>query len=177
MVWEPSWATWLIEWVRANTDFVSDEGVNHQLFSVRIKPKDVALYQLYTSEREFLASDFGGATALFQVFRSFGFPLILGALAIIMWRLLDWLGFARIDPRNIYSVGSFIFSGFTTLVVTLLFLSIILYFFFLDMSAMLLFNKQHWIDGFFWNFAFVFAVLAIKSIYGWFLFFRNLFLH
>lgn len=174
LVWEPSWATWLIEWVRANTDFVSDEGVNHQLFAVCIKPKDVALYQLYASEREFLASGFGGATALFQAFRSFGFLLILGAFAVIMWRPLDWLGFAHIDPRNIYSVGSFIFSCLATLAMALLFLSIILYFFFLDMSAILLFNKQHWVDGFFWNFAFIFAVLTIKFIYGWFLFFRNL---
>lgn len=129
LVWEPRWASALIEWVRANTDFVSDEGVNHQLFFVRIKPSDVELYQLYTSEREFLASNFGGATALFQVFRSFCFPLLLGAFATIIWRPLDWLGGLSIDPRNIHSVGSFLFSSVATLAMMLLFVSIILYFF------------------------------------------------
>ena len=174
LVWEPRWASALIEWVRANTDFVSDEGVNHQLFAVRIKPSDVELYQLYTSEREFLASSFGGATALFQVFRSFCFPLLLGAFATIIWRPLDWLGGLSVDPRNIHSVGSFLFSSVATLAMMLLFVSIILYFFFLDMSAVLLFDKEHWVHGFSWNFAFVFAILAIKFIYGWFLFWRNI---
>lgn len=129
LVWEPRWASVLIEWVRDNTDFVSDEGVNHQLFFVRIKPSDVELYQLYTSEREFLASSFGGATALFQVFRSFCFPLILFAFATIIWRPLDWLGGLSVDPRNIHSVGSFLFSSVATLAMMLLFVSIILYFF------------------------------------------------
>ncbi|MDO4699099.1 MAG: hypothetical protein Q4A69_00225 [Moraxella sp.] len=176
LVWEPEWATWLIEWVRANTDFVSDEGVNHQLFSVRIKPKDAVLYQLYTSEREFLASDFGGATALFQAFRSFGFPLILNALAIIMWRPLDWLGFARIDPRNIDSVGSFVFSGLATLAMVF-FLFFALYYTALEESALMLIGKHFWSNSFSLNFILIFMILAIKFIYGWFLFFRNLFLH
>lgn len=106
----------LIEWVRVNTDFVSDEEVNHQLFFVRIKPSDVELYQLHTSERVFLASDFGAATALFQVVRSFCFSLIVFSLATIIWRPLDWLGFHQINPRNIHSIGSFIFSSVATLV-------------------------------------------------------------
>lgn len=178
LVWEPRWASMLIEWVRGNTDFLSDENrVGYKLFAVRIKPSDVELYQLYTSEREFLASSFGGATALFQVFRSFCFPLILFAFATIIWRPLDWLGGLSIDPRNIHSVGSFIFSSVATLAMTLLFLSVILYFIFLEMSAILLFDKQHWMDGFSWNFVFIFAVLSIKLICGWFLFWKNLFLH
>lgn len=178
LVWEPRWASVLIEWVRENTDFLSDkERVDRKLFSVYIKPSDTELYQLYTSEREFLASSFGGATALFQVFRSFCFPLLLGAFATIIWRPLDWLGGLSVDPRNIHSVGSFVFSSVATLAMTLLFLSITLYFIFLEMSAILLFDKQHWVDGFSWNFAFIFAVLSIKFIYGWFVFWKNLFLH
>ncbi|STZ00524.1 Uncharacterised protein [Moraxella lacunata] len=178
LVWEPRWASVLIEWVRENTDFLSDkERIDRKLFSVYIKPSDTELYQLYTSEREFLASSFGGATALFQVFRSFCFPLILFAFATIIWRPLDWLGGLSIDPRNIHSVGSFIFSSVATLAMTLLFLSVIFYFIFLDMSAVLLFDKQHWANSFSWNFAFVFAILAIKFIYGWFLFWRDMLFH
>lgn len=71
LVWEPNWASVLIEWVRDNTDFMSDEGVNRQFFAVYLRSEVEELYQLYTSEREFLASSFGAATALFQVFRTF----------------------------------------------------------------------------------------------------------
>lgn len=173
LVWEPRWASVLIEWVRANTDFVSDEGVNHQLFSVYLSHREVELNQLYASEREFLASSFGGATALFQVFRSFCSPLILFAFATIIWRPLDWLGGLSVDPRNIHSVGSFIFSSIATLAMTLLFLGFIFYIKSLSSSAKLLFGAIYWLEQFSWNFAFVFAILAIKFIYGWFVFWRN----
>lgn len=173
LVWEPKWASMLIEWVRANTDFVSDEGVNYQLFSVYLSGRIPELNQLYSSEREFLASDFGGATALFQVVRSSCFLLLLGAFATIIWRPLDWLGGLSVDPRNIHSVGSFIFSSVATLAMTLLFLGFIFYIKSLSSSAKLLFGATYWLEQFSWNFAFVFAILAIKFIYGWFLFWRN----
>ncbi|STZ00522.1 Uncharacterised protein [Moraxella lacunata] len=174
LVWEPRWASVLIEWVRENTDFLSDkERIDRKLFSVYIKPSDTELYQLYTSEREFLASSFGGATALFQVFRSFCFPLILFAFATIIWRPLDWLGGLSIDPRNIHSVGSFIFSSVATLVMTF-FLLFSLYYFALQESAIMLLGIEFWKDKFSLNFVFVFMILAIKFICGWFLFWRNI---
>lgn len=176
LVWEPRWASVLIEWVRENTDFLSDEGVNHQLFFVRIKPSDTELYQLYTSEREFLASSFGAVTALFQVFRSFCFPLLLGAFATIIWRPLDWLGGLSVDPRNIHSVGSFIFSSVATLAMTF-FLFFALYYFVLGESAKMLLEIEFWKEKFFLNFNLVFMVLAIKFIIGWFVFWKNLSLH
>ena len=174
LVWEPRWASVLIEWVRANTDFVSDEGVNRQLFAARIKPSDVELYQLYTSERAFLASDFGGATALFQVVRSFCFPLIVFSLATIIWRPLDWLGGLSVDPRNIHSVGSFIFSSVATLVAN--FFSVFCFFYYraLDESATMLLGIDFWKDNFFLNFNFVFTALAIKFIIGWFVFWKQI---
>lgn len=104
LVWQPNWATAIIEWVRANTDFVSDEGVNHQFFAVNISSRDGELYQLYTSEREFLASDFGGATALFQVFRAVSFPLLVASIVSIFWKPLVE-GLESLDPRY----GSYFF--------------------------------------------------------------------
>lgn len=176
LVWQPDWAMGVIDWVRDNTDFVSDEGVNHQLFAVSIKPKDVELYQLYNSEREFLASGFGGATALFQAFRSFCFPVVLFCVASILWGLLDWLGASRINPKNIHSVVSFIISSIVTLVMTF-FLFFISYYTSLEISANMLLSIGYWQAQFFLNFILVFMVLAIKFIHGWFLFFRNLFLY
>lgn len=178
LVWEPRWASVLIEWVRDNTDFLSDkERVDRKLFLVYLSHREVELNQLYTSERDFVFSDFGGATALFQVFRSFCFPLILGAFATIIWRPLDWLGGLSIDPRNIHSVGSFIFSSLATLVMALLCLGFIFYIKSLSSSAKLLLGTTYWLEQFSWNFAFVFVILVIKFIYGWFLFWKNLFLH
>ncbi len=176
LVWEPKWASVLIEWVRANTDFVSDEGVNHQLFSVRITSDDIELSRFYTSERAFLASDFGGATALFQVVRSFCFPLILFAFATIIWRPLDWLGGLSVNPRNIHSIGSFVFSSVATLAMTF-FSLFVFYYMALDISAAMLLGVEFWKDRFFFNFNFVFIVLAIKFICGWFVFWRNLLFH
>lgn len=123
LVWEPNWANVLIEWVRDNTNFVSDKDrIGYKLFSVRIKSSDEELYKLYTSEREFLASSFGAATALFQVFRTFvGLPFSLLSMAMILWRPVEWLGFTRLDPRHIHSFGSFIFSSIATFVSTFFF--------------------------------------------------------
>jgi|GEM_PF-6604917 hypothetical protein len=44
----------------------------------------------------------------------------------------------------------------------------------LSSSAKLLFGATYWLEQFSWNFAFVFAILAIKFIYGWFLFWRDM---
>ena len=174
LVWEPNWASVLIEWVRDNTDFVSDEGVNHQLFAIRIKPSDAELYQLYTSEREFLASSFGAATALFQVFRTFvGFPLGLLSVAMILWRPMEWLGFSRLDPRHIHSFGSFIFSSIATFVSTFFFIIAIFYNMTLDESAFMLLGIEFWQAKFFFNFSLVFAVLCLKFMVGWFVFWKN----
>lgn len=175
LVWESNWANVLIEWVRDNTDFVSDEGVNHQLFSVRIKSSDEELYQLYTSEREFLASNFGAATALFQVFRTFvGLPFSLLSMAMILWRPVEWLGFTRLDPRHIHSFGSFIFSSIATFVGTFFLIFTLFYNMHLDESAFMLLGIEFWQAKFFFNFSLVFAVFFIKFMVGWFLFWKQL---
>lgn len=148
LVWQPDWATALIEWVRANTDFVSDKGVNHQLFAIRIKSNDTELYQLYTSEREFLASDFGGATALFQVFRTFCFPLLILSMISIFWKDLVH-GLHEIDPRY----GSYFFASIGGMAMNFLSLGFIFYFCHsLNETAKLLLGISYWIDNFFLEF-------------------------
>ena len=148
--------------------------MNHQLFAIRIKPSDAELYQLYTSEREFLASSFGAATALFQVFRTFvGLPLGLLSVAMILWRPMEWLGFSRLDPRHIHSFGSFIYSSIATFVSTFFFIIAIFYNMTLDESAFMLLGIEFWQAKFFFNFSLVFAVLCLKFMVGWFVFWKN----
>lgn len=186
LIWTPNWVMELIEWVRANTDFVSDPGVNHQLFGVNIKPSDTILYQMFphNSERAFLSSDFGASTALFQIWRSFTFPFIFIAFSIILWKPLDWLGFRKIDPQyicgfSLRSIRSFIFATFATLGMSLLlFGNIFRFFASLNDTALLIFDINNgWLGEFFWYFSFIFSILAVKLIYGWLVFWKDLITH
>lgn len=177
LVWQPNWVIGLIEWVRANTDFVSDEVGKHHFFGVNIKQhREKNLYQMFpiNTERAFLASDFGASTALFQVWRSFTFPFVFLMISIILWKPFNWLGFSNIDPRYIRSIRKFIFAGLATCGMSLFLVAIVIRFLSLDISAMLILNISNWSGEFFWYLVFVFAIVAIKLIYGWFLFWKNL---
>lgn len=178
LVWEPKWASALIEWVRANTDFVSDEGVNHQLFAIYFSSKMDVFREMYASERALVFSDFGGAVALFQIFRGACFFIILLALTMVIWRPLEWLGVSGINPQNIHSFRSFMSSSIGTLVITFLSIPIIDYFAMsLSASSKLLLGISYWMDAFFWNFGFVFIIIAIKLICGWIVFWKRVCLH
>lgn len=178
LVWQPNWVIGLIEWVKANTDIISDKAANYKLFSVDITIRDDVLYPMFSSERAFLASDFGASTALFQVWRSFTFPFVFLMISIILWNPLNWLGFSNTDPRYIRSIFGFLFSSICTLGTSLFILGILFRFVHsLDTTAMLVFHLHGWVDEFFWYFGFIFAILAVKFILGWFLFWKYLILY
>lgn len=177
LIWTPNWVMELIEWVRANTDFVS-ENVKPKLFAIYITSNETILYQMFPNERSFLSSDFGASTALFQIWRSFTLPLKFILFGIILWKPLNWLGFNKIDPQYIRSIGSFIFAVLATLSMSLLLISLSIFIFkSLDMTAMVIYTISGWLKEFFWYFGFVFSIIAIKLFYGWLIFWKNLITH
>ncbi len=178
LVWEPKWVSVLIEWVRANTDFVSDEGVNHQLFSVYISNEDTRLKSLFTSERDFLSSDFGAAASLYQFLKISSFFFLITAISTILWKILDWIGFEKINPSYINSFKSVFWSVLITF--GLIFMSLGLLMIFcnsINHSSYNLFGKNYWLQGVFWYFPLIFFVIMLKYVLMWLILCKNLFIY
>lgn len=179
LVWQPDWVNACIGWIHNNLT-LPPLNENRKLFSLSFgdyNGQEKILKEYFGDEWAFLASPFGDAAMFYHFIRVMMFVPILAALSIVLWQPLKFMGMQQIDPRNIHSVMSFLRScawslifGFFMTIGTLGFLTNANWF------TLGLIDQEAWFDNLYINVLYLFIVFGIRFFYGWFVFWKNIFL-
>ncbi len=167
LVWEPKWASMLIEWVRANTN-LPPLNVDRKLFLLKIhSSSDELLRTMYATETEFLDSDFGKSSLLFHFIRALNFPLIFISTYLIFSKIIGWSGANKFKMhyqkiRFFDNIKNFLWLSF------LMFFLLIMLFggvgkllIDIETTATMLLNISSWVDNFFFNIGHLFFVITL----------------
>lgn len=170
LVWEPEWATWLIEWAISHTN-TPPLNVDRDLFLLDDEIRTLG----YANEHLFMNSAFGHAVMLYRVIKTLFFIPVMIALTIILWQSMDWLGFWRVDPRYIHNVLSFIYRLFLSIGMFLLFFGAMLAFISgIELVVPYIYGKFNWLGLFWQHIGLIFILFYLKFLVGWFVFLSKL---
>ncbi len=182
LVWQPDWVNNIIDWIRGNTSKVGiDPPGFNKPFMVYLSGTSAGtelLMTIYTSEEEFLNSEFGKACLLFHAWRVLSFLPILIAYIISFWQMIGWTGANDMNDKKSRGVWGFIYSFVLTLGILLLGLvatgvlvTDVGYFATSVKGVVGWFN-----DLWFVMMCYFFIIVALIMCAGWFFFFKNLML-
>ncbi|STZ62758.1 Uncharacterised protein [Moraxella lacunata] len=172
LVWEPRWASALIEWAISHTN-VPPLNVDRDIFVLDVL--DDGINELgYKDDYFFMNSDFGHAVMLYRVIKTFTLPFVMSSLIVILWKPIDWLGFYRADPRHIDGVSSFLYSVFLSFGAFLLFIGATLAFVSdVELVVHYIFGKFNWLSLFWQHIGLIFILFYFKFLFGWFVFIKQ----
>lgn len=172
LVWEPRWASVLIEWAISHTN-VPPLNVDRDIFVLDVL--DDGINELgYRDDYLFMNSDFGHAVMLYRVIKTFTLPFVMSALIVILWKPIDWLGFYRVDPRNIDGISSFLYSTFLSVGAFLLFIGATVAFVSdVELVVHYIFGKFNWLSLFWQHIGLIFILFYFKFLVGWFVFWKQ----
>ena len=176
LIWRPAWVDGIIDWMRAHTGAWDKERWQMLFY---IDRRDTVFAKIFPNDHAFLASPFADSQLFFHVILLCMHPVFIVCFYLWLSRILDYLGFVKIDPRYIDSVADFFKSFFW-------FLPLL---FFLIGSAMNLVSipslpTDNWIvDIRYWNkrvgellVGYLLLTTSLKFIFGWYYFFARPFL-
>ena len=176
LIWRPAWVDGIIDWMRAHTGAWDKERWQMLFY---IDRRDTVFAKIFPNDHAFLASPFADSQLFFHVILLCMHPVFIVCFYLWLSRILDYLGFVKIDPRYIDSVADFFKSFFW-------FLPLL---FFLIGSAMNLVSipslpTDNWIvDIRYWNkrvgellVGYLLLTTPLKFIFGWYYFFARPFL-
>ena len=177
LVWEPRWATSVIEWVRDNTT-LPPMNVDRKLFLLDISSSsDKLLHTMYDSEVEFLDSNFGHSTLLFHFFRALAFFPTLYATYLIFANMIGWSGTNKFKPVPNVSIFAqikmFLWVSFLTFFMMLIAIGAGKLVVDVEFSAEKSMNIGTWISEFYLNIGFVFVIIFIFLVVSWFAMIKN----
>lgn len=179
LVWQPDWVNACIDWVHNNLT-LPPINENRKFFNLYFSGNsaDTKLKEYFGDEWAFLASPFGDAALFYHFIRVVIFIPILAALSIVLWKPLRWLGMQQIDPRNIHSVMSFLRSCAWSLIFAF-FMAIGTWGFLTNANwfTLGLIDQEAWFENLYINGLYLFIVFGIRFFYGWFVFWKNIFLN
>lgn len=174
LVWEPRWASVLIEWVKQNTT-VPPLNVDRKLFILDISD-NVFEYTDFKTEQEFMHSRHGGAILLYRAIRSFNFVFIMISIAIIFWRVLDCFGMQKTNPRYIDGLGKFLWiSALSVFMILFIFGGIIGGVMSISILVPYIHGKYDWLNLFWQNMMYIFILFSLKMLSGWTFLWKNIF--
>ena len=144
LVWEPSWISDIIHWMKTHTYSSRDDELTSGIFDINLE--NTVLEGFFSNEKEFLQSPISDKLLLYIFFRMITYPVSIGCSYVAFSQAIDYFGLEKINPKNIDSVGAF-------LKYFLYYLPLILITFVMIMS-------------FFWG-AIEFAITAAINIHYW----------
>lgn len=171
LVWEPRWASVLIEWAISHTN-TPPLNVDRDLFGIDIKDDSFPIFG-YGTDAEFLQSKHGYALMLFHCFRAVAFFLILTCFYHLLWK---WVGssITSISPKNIDNIFKFMATSFLTFMMFLMAIAVFFGFFeVVNVSNLYMQHKSSWINHFWLLIGYLFILCFIRLAYDWYLFCRN----
>lgn len=120
LVWQPDWVQAVWQWTEQHTASRYSDG-KFFIFILRQETIDQMAAQGYrqVGQPDFLSSPLWHTVLFFHAWRAATYPLVLLCSGVVLWRSLDWLGMERLNPRNIRSVGMFIWCSIISLLMIL----------------------------------------------------------
>ena len=175
LVWEPSWISDIIHWMKAHTYSSRDDGLTSGIFDINLK--DTVLEGFFSNEKEFLQSPISDKFLLFHFIRFLTSPILIGCMYIVFSQVIDYLGLIKISPKNINNIRSFCRTFFYYLPLLFLSFAFIATFFWgvMEFSTIRVINLHYWNT---WAGAFMFIDLAmvvfLKFTSGWLIFIKKI---
>ena len=144
LVWEPSWVSDIINWMKVHTYSSQDSGLISGIFDINLK--NTPLNKIFNNEKEFLQSPISDKFLLYHFIRLLTSPILISCMYIVFSQVIDYLGLIRISPKNINNIGSFCRTFFYYLPLLFLSLSFIATFFWgvMEFSAKRVINLHYW---------------------------------
>lgn len=171
LVWEPRWATALIEWAISHTN-VPPLNVDRDLFGIDIKDDSFPILN-YDTDTDFLQSEHGRALMLFHCFRAVTFFLILTCFYHLLWKLVS-NEITNISPKNIDTLFKFMTISFLTFMAFLMAVAVFFAFFeAVNVSNLYMQHKASWIYHFWLMIGYLFVLCFIRLAYDWCIFWRR----
>lgn len=111
LVWKFDWMQSAIQWVISNTNTDTN-----RFFEFTFDPPNIRRSETWRATTLGLLQTPGGNTlALVHLWFMFSYAIILFCMCKVLWRAVDWLGFERVNPKNIYFKWDFIWCSLASL--------------------------------------------------------------
>lgn len=175
LIWQPDWVEAAIDWVRKHTN-TPPLHIDRDLFLLSFDNRKLPIISNNIDEQSFMYSKLGEAVLLFHFFRALLYFPFLIALAIVIWRPLDWIGFQNINPRYIDTARQFFWCSFLSIFLIFLILIFAHSMFWRDVGyrASDILGKTDWLSHLWLHVIQVFILLGIKMLVGWLFFWKQL---
>ncbi len=176
LLWQPEWMKSISQWVIDHTN--NGYRFSTFLFDTPTIPRS----ETWRAEtKSMLETPFGHTLATIHVWYTFSYATLLFCVCKTFWHAVDWLGFERLNPKNIHSIGKFLWISFITLVFALPFFLLVITIFFRQLGRFpsIKFATTYDIERWFIHlrlylgFA-VFFLFSIKILIGWFSFWKRI---
>lgn len=173
LVWEPRWASALIEWARGNTALPpihKNNGIFYLDFELST---DKILHKMYATETEFLNSEFGKVALLFHFFRFISLPLIALSICLSFLDIIGWNGLNKFKSSEhsddlFLFLKSYLWTSFLSFFCTLMIIGGLQGLWYsIRTSAEMSMNIVMWLDNVYLNFCIVLMIIAFFIILSW----------
>lgn len=174
LVWQPDWVMGIVEWVRENTALPPIHE-NHGLFYLDFSlSSDKILHTMYTTETEFLNSEFGKTALFFHFIRFANVSLITIAICLSFLDIIGWSGlkkFTDSDNKD-YDLFAFLKSYLWTSFLAFFCALMIIGGIFglwrsIKTSAEMSMNIVMWLDNLYLNFCLALMIISFFIIVSW----------
>lgn len=171
-LWQPEWMKSLSQWVISHT--------NTDSFGFAFDAPNIPRSKTWRATMQsILDTPQGHTLAAIHVWFMFSYAILLFCVCKTFWRAVDWLGFERVNPRNIHSVGRFLWASFASLPFWIFFVVSVFSFMMLqwfatikmatviDVSRWFVHLKLYLVSP-------IFFLFSVKGFLGWFQFWQRI---
>lgn len=176
LAWQPFWIEAIWQWMNEHIN-LPPLNINRDIFDVELK--GTIFSGKYTNEEVLLNTPLAKSGFIFNFWRILTFIPVLVCLYVILSQAIDWLGMTKINPANIHSVGSFIWSSIATLIMSVLLFATL----FVGLSATTLIYIPTVLGNDYWlNIVVLYIMMiinnifALKLLWGWGIFWKRILL-
>lgn len=122
LLWKFDWMQSAIQWVINHTN-PEGKGIK-SLISFTFDPPSIRRSETWRATTlGMLQTPSGNTLVLVHLWFMFSYAIILFCMCKVLWRAVDWLGFERVNPKNIYFKSDFIWCSLASLPFSVFFIT------------------------------------------------------
>lgn len=175
LLWQPEWLKGMTQWIINHTN--TDNRFLDFTFDLPNIPRSETWRDTMLG---ILNTPYGNTIVAVHIWFMFSFPIFLFCICKTFWYVVDWLGLERVNPKNIHSVGKFLWLSFISFFMLLIFIVFIFSFKLMAQHTLLKFATVTDISKWFIHLKIYvggafFFLFAVKILLGWFQFWKRIF--